>query len=85
MLSKSFIDGKYLRATTGFNSIITKEDKVCPTNYIKYTPITNVHKILSAINEERYESEGQISLDAGLNRVIINLKRKPHGKSPYPP
>ena len=67
---------KYLRATTGSNSTITEEDKICPNCYAKYTEVINVHKTLIAINHEVNPSEGPVSLDVDLDIVIIHLKQK---------
>ena len=67
---------KYLRATTGFNSIIIEEDKVCPNCYAKYTEVVNVHKTLIAIDHEVNPHEVPASLDADLDSIITNLKQK---------
>ena len=67
---------KYLRATTGSNSIITEEDKICPNCYVKYTEVIHIHKALIAINHEVNPSEGPVSLDDDLDIVIIDLKQK---------
>ena len=39
----------YLRATTGLNSIITLQDKVCSNCHAKYTEVNNIHKNLVEI------------------------------------